>query len=182
MKKALLPLCAIALLATGCEDTLKDAVQTKVNMQQSGIEFDIPPVPTAGQELAITGEPAYYNVDSLIKSSNSQWNFVNVKAISIQGCEVEILNQGANNHWGHLQDATASVHSNAQTTPVDIANVVNNPATAVRTLNLNPTNADLSAHLNANTFYYTLRVKNRTPTTDTLHCRATVRYELTLGL
>ena len=185
MKKSLRTLgalAALALLATGCKDDLKDAVQVKVAMQQSDIIFDIPPVPAPNTELTVNGAPVRYNVDSLIKANNSQFSFVNVKAISVKGCQVEILNQGADYHWGHLQDAIARMASNADANPIAIANVVNNPATAVRMLDLNPTNTDLSNHLNADSFFYSFQLKNRSATTDTFHCRATIQYELTLGL
>jgi hypothetical protein len=176
----LLFLLVSSFFLTSC-DKLKDALKVDVAMQTADVSFTIPPQQAGTQTLSefITS----LNVDSAIKANNSQFGISNVKSVKITSVRITLLNGDGQNTFGALSDCKMDFSSNNKPDKVTLGSLSNNPDAAVSALDL-PVNSslELKDYFSAASFNYTLSGTTRRAITKTLECKATVKFNVQVGL
>lgn len=171
---------ALSFLMTSC-DKLKDAVKVNVAMQTADVDFTIPIQPAGTQTLSefVT----VLNVDSAIKANNSSFGASNIKSVKVKSCRIIVLNGDAENQLGVLSAAKMEFASNNKPATVTLANLSNNPDAQATSLELPvDSNLELKEYFNATSFLYHLSGTTRRATTKALQCRATVKFDVQVGL
>ncbi len=173
-------LASAVLLLSSC-DKAKDLVKVNVAMQSADISFIIHEQPAGTQTLAEF--TTLLNVDSLIKSEASSMGISNIKSVKIKSCTFELINSDAQNHFGALSACKAQLFTNANNTVVTLAEIINNSDAAASKLDL-PVNADLELknYFSGTSFYYKISGTTRRATNKPLQARATIKFNVQVGL
>lgn len=182
MKKLLLLAVSAAVVGFASCDKLKDMVKINVGVQSQNGEFKIDPIPGAG-ENELGAANVYVNVDSIIKTQNSSVGVGNIKSAKVTEVTLEILNPSADNNFAVVESAKVSLSSDTKTEVVTIAELTGNPDEYKTTINI-PLNGevDLADYMRGSSFTYKLWAKTRRGTTEVINCKATVKYDLVVGL
>lgn len=173
-------LFTVVFFFASCEK-LKDAVKVNVPMQTADVSFTIAPQQAGTQTLSdfITN----LNVDSVIKANNTQFGVSNIRSVRITSVRITVLNSDIQDHFGVLSDCKMDFSSNNKPTKVTLASLSNNPNANTSVLDL-PVNSslELKEYFSATAFNYTLSGTTRRAITKTLECRATVKFDVQVGL
>lgn len=170
-----------SLVLSSCS-AIKDKLNIDIDMSSANVEFTIPIITAAGSSsFGQTNIPV--NIDSLIKANNAELAVGNIKSVKLKSCVVTMVDGDAANNFSALESCQASFFSNTKTTPVTVASVSGNPDVEAYTLNL-PVNTsiDLKDYFSASSFTYSLSGNARKTTSKEIHCTATIRYTLNVGL
>lgn len=171
---------AFGAFTTSC-NKVKDAVKVNVPMQQAEYSFDLNPVETGTHTIAEYS--IRFNVDSAIKANASQFNIDNIKSVKISQVKIAASNTDGENHFGMLSACEAQMKSDTKNEFVTIGKLTNNAETAAASLDL-PVNKELELkeYFKGTQFSYMLSATVRKATTKKLTCKATVKFDITVGL
>ncbi len=182
MKKLLLLAVSAAIVGFASCDKIKDMVKINVGVQSQNGEFKIDPIPGAG-ENELGAADVYLNIDSIIKTENSSVGVGNIKSAKVTEVTLEILNPSAENNFAVVENAKVSLASDTKPEVVTIAEITGNPDEYKTSMNIPLTGSvDLADYMSGSTFTYKLSAKTRRGTTEVINCKATVKYELVVGL
>jgi len=162
-------------------DKIKDAVKVDVAMQTADVNFTIQPQAAGTQTLSEF--VANLNIDSAIKANSSQFGINNIKSVKILSVKVNLLNGEGVNTFGALSDCKMEFSSSNKPAKVTLATLSNNPDAASSVLDL-PVNSslELKEYFSATSFNYTLSGTTRRATTQALNCKATIKFNVQVGL
>lgn len=172
---------AFAVCLSSC-DKIKDLVKVNVPMQSADISFTIPAQPSAGT-YTLAEFSASLNVDSLIKSENSSLGIENIQSVKITACTIALQNADTENHFGILSACRAELSTNNNSNLVTLAQVSNNPDTQSADLNLAvDSTLELKDYFSGTVFYYKISGTTRRPITKDLQAKATIKFDVQVGL
>ncbi|NML21336.1 hypothetical protein HHL16_10655 [Pseudoflavitalea sp. G-6-1-2] len=171
---------AFGAFTTSC-NKVKDAIKVNVPLQQAEYTFDLTPVEAGTHTLAEYS--IRFNVDSAIKANASQFDINNIKSVKISQVKIAASNTDGENHFGLLSACKAQMKSDTKSEFVTIGELNNNPETAASSLDL-PVKSDLELkdYFKGTQFSYVLSATVRKATTKKLTCKATVKFDVTVGL
>jgi hypothetical protein len=169
------------LLIQSCKK-IKEAAQISIPLSTEQVEFTIPIIVATGtQTIADVNFPL--NVDSIIKANDAEFATKNIKSVSINSCQLNLLDGDATDNFSALQDCSIKFSSNVNSTQVTLSEVTNNPDVEAQSLIL-PVNSslDLAGYFKTNSFSYRVSATARKTTSKPLQCKATVRFTMKVGL
>ncbi len=180
LKSSLAIACLGLFTLNSCTKLAKN-LQYDLDMQTATVDLVIPPYPDT-TVLVSGSEVVTYNIDSFIKANTA--NVLGVKNITsakLSSCKLEIvpaLTTPANN-FQNFKTVSASFFTDGNKTPYTLT-VPNNPNLYATTLNLPvDTKSDLVGYLSGgNKFTYTIGGTLRKAITDTVHCKATIVFNI----
>ena len=181
---------ACTLLATislqSC-DKVKDAVKTPdISFSGASTDVVIPATSDTLNETTMNTVEVSYNIDSMVKAtSGGTVSYSSIKTVKITKMTLTLNDADASNNFGNFITAAGKFNTNANggTLPTyTVANITNNPATNVSTLDmpLVDKDKDLKQYFGSGTvvFKYALTGKLRHATTKELHCHVEVSYNI----
>lgn len=171
---------ALSTLLHSC-DKVKDAISINVPTQTVTADFTIAPQPVGTQTLA--SFQFGINLDSLIKIQNSSLGLGNIKSAKIKSITLTLTNATQTDNFAVVSACEAGLYSSSNSTYKAFASLTSNPDTYSTTLDI-PVNQDLDLkdYFNATAFYYTVSATTRRATTTTLQGKATVKFDVAVGL
>jgi hypothetical protein len=182
MRKSLLLVAGATMLALSSCEKIKDLVKFKVGVKSQDVNFSVPAIPSAGEQEFGSGN-IHVNVDSIIKTQNNKAGVDNIKSAEVTEVSVEILNPDEENNLGVVERIIVELSSDTRPEPVTIAAKSGNPDEYITSMSLPlAENVDLADYLKANNYTYKLKAKTRRGTTKELNCKATIKYDLVVGL
>ena len=182
MKKLLLLAVSAAIVGFASCDEIKDMVKINVGVHSQNGTFNIDKIPSAS-EMDLGAANVHLNIDSIIKTQNSSVGVGNIKSAKVTEVTLEILNPSAENNFAVVENARVSLASDTKTELVTIAEVTGNPDEYKTSMNIPLTGTvDLADYMRGSSFTYKLWAKTRRGTTEVINCKATVKYELVVGL
>lgn len=179
--KLLIAVIAIVSMFSACKK-IKDAANIDLNLTYGQVTFTIPQITAAG--ASTLGESnVRFDIDSLIKKTNSALSMANIKSVKVTSCVVEILDGDVNNNFSALSSAKVSLSSNVNSTKTLVAEIASNPDVEAYSLTI-PVNTtiELKDYFKATNFTYTIEGVARKTTSKPLSAKATIKYKLNAGL
>lgn len=182
MKKVLYALATGALFCCFSSCNIKDKLNINIDMSSTDVEFTIPLILQTGN-VTINDQSVPVNIDSIIHANNAELAVENIKSVKLTSCTITMTDGDSANNFSALQSCSATLSSNSNTTPVQLAGITNNPDVEAYSLEL-PVNttAELKDYFKGSSFTYSLSGNARKTTSKELHCNATIRYTLNVGL
>lgn len=180
MKKSLLMVAVATMGLVSCEK-VKDMIKFNVGVQSQNIEFNVPILAAAGEQN-LAAATVQLNIDSIIKAQNKEVGVDNIKSAKVTEVTLEILNPDNDNNLAIVEGAKVMLSSDTKTEPVTIAELENNPDEYKTTITIPAKDVDLAEYLKSTNYSYTLWAKTRRGTTKELQCKATIKYDLQVGL
>lgn len=176
----LVAVLALSTLLHSC-DKVKDAISINVPTQTVTADFTIAPQPAGTQTLA--SFQFGINLDSVIKVQNSSLGLGNIKSAKIKSITLTLTNATQADNFAVVSACEAGLTSNNNTTYKAFATLTNNPDAFATTLDIpvNP-DVDLKDYFNATAFYYQVSGTTRRATSTTLQGKATVKFDISVGL
>jgi hypothetical protein len=185
MKKILLfSVLAIGLFALAFSSCNKIAAAfPAIAWSGTDVTFTVAPVSDTSLNTSIGTGTFSYDLDSLVKAqTKGAFSLSSISSFKFTSCVLTIQNPDPANNFQNFESAALSFSTNANTTPVTIGEVTNNPNTYAATLTL-PVNSSVnvknylpsSGPMVAN---YSLKGKLRIPTTTTLTIKVHVEYAI----
>lgn len=182
MKTLFTPLSIVCFLVfaalTSC-NKLKDLIKVNVPLQTAEISFTIEPQ-TAGTK-SLAGFQVNINIDSILKAENSKLGMDNIKSVKVKSCTIVAQNASDENNFGNLSACEASLAADSGPY-VKFAEITSNPETFSSSLNIPVSDVELKDYFYTNVLKYQLSGTVRKATTATLHCTATVKFDIEAGL
>lgn len=187
MKKNLLfPALAIvcgSFMFTSCDKAISSLIQPQsINWSGMDVTVTLPPTSDTTLQNVISSNSFTYDLDSFIKSKTSnQLGLANVDEFKISSCTLTIQNPDASNNFQNFEQASGSFYTSANTTPLTVGQITNNPNTYATSLSLPVTSDNLKPYLansGATTISYAVGGKLRTPTTQTLTVNVHMEYTI----
>ena len=151
-----------------------------LSLQTASVDISIPPITDTSASSIIGTIVSVYNFDSFIKANTGNLLGVsNISSAKMVSCNLSLQNPDTVNNFADIQNATVIFLTNANTTPLNVATITNNPDTYASSLDL-PVDAttDMSSYLHGNQLNYSINGKMRRHTTDTLICRVQLRLNV----
>jgi hypothetical protein len=163
-------------------DKLKELAKINVGAQSQDVEFNIPVVSGAGEQN-LAGANVYLNIDSIIKATNSSVGVNNIKSARVTAVSITVLEPDSANNFAVVEACKVLLSSDTKPEQVTIAEMNGNPDEYKTTVDI-PLNSsvDLAEYVKGNSYSYTLWAKTRRGTTKEVKCKATISYDLTVGL
>lgn len=183
MKKKFLFLFMLgtSVALTSC-DKIKEATNQDVTITPEAVNFTIPIITNTAAVTKIGEFSLNVDLDAKIKEKASKFGIKNIKSIKVSSVTVSLNNSDDNNNFGNMETLEGSISADNQTSQVAVK-VANNPATAASTITLPANgNIELKSLVTGANIKYTFNGKMRKATTKALEARATVKYELVVGL
>jgi hypothetical protein len=181
MRKLMLLVAGATMMGFASCDKLKEIAQISVGAQSKDIEFSIPIVPAAGEQ-DLASENVVLNIDSVIKANNSSVGVNNIKSAKVTGVHLEVLDADQENNLAVIEAAKVILSSDTKTEPTTIAELTGNPDEYKTSIDIPVNDVDLAEYLKSNNYSYTLWAKTRRGTTKEVKCKATISYDLKVGL
>lgn len=163
-----------------CEK-VKDMIKFNVGVQSQNVGFNVPVIATAG-ERDLAAASIHLNIDSIIKAENKEVGVDNIKSAKVTEVTLEILNPDNDNNLAIVESAKVLLSSDTKTEQVVIAEMENNPDEYRTTVTIPAKDVDLAEYLRSSNYSYTLWAKTRRGTTIELRCKATIKYDLQVGM
>lgn len=182
MKKIIYGLIALAFFSLFSSCDIKDKLNININMSSTNVAFTIPVISQTGN-VTIGQQSVAVNIDSIIHANNAELSVSNIKSVKLTSCTITMTDGDAANNFSALQSCSATLSSNSKPTPVELANLSNNPDVEAYTLEL-PVNTteDLKDYFTGSSFTYSLSGSARKTTSKPINCTATINYTLNVGL
>jgi hypothetical protein len=160
---------------------VKDAIVINIPTQTVTADFTISPVQAGTATLA--SFQFGINLDSVIKVQNSSLGLGNIKSAKIKSITLNLTNATQADNFAVVSACEAGITSNNNSTYKAFASLTSNPDTYATTLDIpvNP-DVDLKDYFNATAIYYKLSGTTRRATSTTLTGKATVKFDLQVGL
>ena len=180
--KSLLAVTFVGLLCVpSCTKSVKPEPTTLL-MEATSATVVLPPYSQTG--IAFSGTcQSRFNVDSFIKASTKGVRSLkNMTSAKIASCELTIENAGDAANFANFKACSGAFHTNGVSDDFGVA-VSNNPDQYASSLSLPiDTTEELKSYLqDANTFTYRFRGSLRRPTSDSIRCKITFRFNVALN-
>jgi hypothetical protein len=173
MKKAIISLCATAVILTGVTSCKKiiDKIFNGIDARAPDYSIVIPPIPAmfVGSELPGTPVTSPFNLDSIIKAnSGGTFGIADVKSVKVKSITLNVPDADANNRLGNFESTKVRLNSNTNSDFVEFASFTF-ADTATRSMTVIPANPpELLPYLRGSEVTYQSIGKARRPTTKSL--------------
>jgi len=153
-----------------------------LNMRTAEVTIVIPPY--SDTTLNVTGtQTNHYNIDSFIKASTGDMmGIANIKSAKLMSCMLQLEQPTSTQNFANFRSCNGSFYTNGNSNPYRVS-IYNNPDTYAEALNVPvDTTIDLKSYLNnnANQFTYSLGGRLRRPTTDSLRCKVSLTFRVSV--
>ena len=181
MRKLILLVAGATVMGlTSCEK-LKDMAQIEVGAHSRDIEFTIPVIAAAGEQN-LASDNVVLNIDSIIKEYNSSVGVNNIKSAKVTAVHLEVLDPDQENNLAVIESARVMLSSDTKPDATTIAELTDNPDEYKTSIDIPVKDVDLAEYVKSNNYSYTLWAKTRRGTTKEVKCKATISYDLRVGV
>lgn len=184
MKKIILSagiFCMLVMVLNSC-NKIKEALNIDIDLNPDDIEFTIPIITQTGSQT-ISDVNVNIDIDSIIKANNDKLALSNIKSVKVKSCTITMLDGDVNNNFSALEAVNIQFQSNVNATPVTVVDLTNNPDVEAYSLTVPiNTTVELKEYFKANTFSYRILGNARKTTNKEIHCKASIKYSMNVGL
>lgn len=183
MKKKLLALLFIgsAVVASSCKK-LEEALDQKIRITPSGIDFTIPAISTTEPNTTIKDFNLNFDLGAEIKKQAASLGIENLKSVKPRSFTITLTNSTAQNNIANFETLEVEVSATGLT-PLVAVKVASNPDEQKSTITL-PANGEveLVQLMKGSNVKYKVKGKLRRGTTIELNAKLTADYDLVAGL
>lgn len=188
MKANLLLIVATLILAFSSCNKISEDLQRDLIISPDSMSFSIPPMIANGDSIVIDNLPATVNIaDSIKKETVDEFNADHIKAVRLSNFTIDLVrhkNDTINNRSNFNSIDFVKANLNNGTQKDNLASVTNSSSldvfTAKLTLNQVMETSTLKTYLSNGTLRYSLIIKPRKSTIDTIKAKIGTSYTLTL--
>jgi hypothetical protein len=193
MKKIIICLVVFAIPITintlsSCNNVKEEIINVlpPFTYTQTGIAFDIPPVPIVVPEPIPTPEQIIsININQLIKdNAGINYNINNISSIKIKNVSLHLTNPDANNNWTNFESAELFFNTEkgiSENKPWISGSLFIPDVDSVRftdkVVTISDVNLKTYLYGDADVIHYKALIKNRKTTSTTLHTEVSIKFE-----